>query len=182
MDADVYVEKSFEEVLEDFVPLKKNYIRKLCGEYQVDNGYDKDDIDSICNLYIWRAYETYTNTEVAFPHYLNTVLRNGINTDMRKFRRTDKQHSSLDRQTRIKNDGESDCYHDTLPGDTTQEYIAVGLLTIEKIVDSSIEKHRTIFNERFKQDMNCGEIADRHGMNPKQVSKILSTMKGKMKN
>lgn len=181
MDADVYVEKSFEEVLEDFRHIKRSYIKKLCTEYKQDNGYDEDDIDSICNMYIWKAYKHYSNTEVSFPHYLKIVLQRGMNTEMLKFRRGSEKVVSLNKKMKLPS-GETEEYLDLIPGVTNQEYIVVNLLAITKVVDDSIEKHRDIFNEYFYQDMNCREIAKKHDMKPDGVSKIIYKMKGKMKN
>lgn len=163
---------TFEQTLAMFQPLIRG---NICKWGQV---YEPDDIISICNMYLWKAYQTYDYRHgVSFSHYADVVVGRGLIVEFRSDRRH-KEVMSLN--SFVKSPSGDDTMIEaieTIMDETDYAEIAVTLLYIREKLDEAEPEYKEIFIEHYKKDLTQDAIAKKHNMTQKKVSEILKSIR-----
>ena len=153
------------------------YIRKW------EKGYGSDELESICNYYIWRAYDTYDISKgISFAYYARIVLDRSVLYELNKLRKHEGQISLNQLYRSEQTNGETAEIIEIITYDKDQYEDSVTRIAIEQELDRMPELDRRIFNEYYNGEYRTqAMIAKEVHMAQSNVNNIIKKVKKKLK-
>lgn len=173
---DIIVEKTFEEVYQDFQPL----IMKNINDWSTT--YEADDIKSICEFYLWKAYDRYDiHKNIGFAHYVNIVVGHGLLDNLKRYwKHSDEDSLNVTATFEDGFEGTEMLY--MLKDDTDYSEVAVNELFFENVKKILTDKENKIFEAYYVRGLKRCEISRELSLNRNSVSRILCNIEEKARN
>lgn len=171
MNESELVHLTFEEVYKVFQPMINSFVWKWQGRY------DADDIRSICESYLWKAYEKYDyTTGVGFPHYANIVIGRRLIDELRKLRK----HSEVLSLNYIMSTEEGSIEYQELILDTRDDIGNVeNKLKVDNLAKMLTVLEKQVFDGLYTDDKKQKTIAKELNTSESSVSQIVKNIKKK---